>query len=110
MESALYAGLPAQCPSPRHAAQAIARADSCAERERLFAAFPGVWQPLIAHFAVFAIAARIVDEPVKARRQDMLAATPEAWRPQVKAHVLNAWRARHLIAASEQRLLAVTEA
>lgn len=93
----LYAGLPAQYPSPSHAAQAIARLDSARDRERAFDAIPQAYQAMVAHFAVLAIAARICDEPSKARRQDMLAATPAGWQHEVRAHVLNAWRARRLL-------------
>lgn len=103
MPASPYLGLPAEFISPHRTAQRLAELPTSLEREQFFERIPRHWQPLIAEFAILAIAHRIVEEPVKARRQDMLAATPEAWRADVKERVLNAWRARQLIAEADAR-------
>jgi len=103
----IYLGLPARFRSPTHAAAEIAALDSAADRRALLEQVPaGGWRRWVLHEAKIAIAARIVDMPRKADRQDALAAVPDEWRDEVKTHVLRLWkaaeiRARHHAMESE---------
>ena len=103
----IYLGLPAEFRSPTAAAASIAALDASAERMALLERVPaGGWRRWVLFEAKIAIAARIVEMPRKADRQDALAAVPEDWRADVKAHVLRLWTAAEIRA----RLSAQAEA
>ncbi len=93
--SDLWVGLPEEFAPPEKAAEHIAALNTCAEREAYFIRIPkGGWQKMIGHFAVNAIAARIVEMPEKVQRQDALAAVPDFWREDVKKMVLSLWQTK----------------
>jgi hypothetical protein len=96
-----YAGLPADLAPPIRTAQAIARLDRVEERERLFGRVPRAWQGMIRHYAVLAIAARIVETPGLEARRRLIGDVPEEWRGEVRAHVLRLWRVGELRAADQ---------
>lgn len=102
----IYIGLPDRFRSPTHAAAEIAMLDRAAERLDLLEQVPaGGWRRWVLHEAKVAIAARIVDLPRKSERQDALAAVPDEWREDVKAHVLRLWKAAEIrarLAVSEE--------
>lgn len=95
--ASLYLGLPDRFRSPSHAALEIAALDRADDRRALLGEVPaGGWRRWVLHEAKIAIAARIVDMPRKADRQDALAAVPDEWRDEVKAHVLRLWKAAEI--------------
>lgn len=99
VSAGMYAALPAEFCPPRAAAARIAALDSLDERERCFARVPEWWQPVIGHNARLQIALRIVRTEGKDARLAQLAATPEAWRAEVRAHVLRLWEWRRRFGA-----------
>lgn len=103
MQENLYIGLPKEFSPPTAAAWRIAMLDTSAERLALYLAIPtSGWRKWILHEAKIAIALRIVEMAEKARRQDAIAAVPEDWRHDVKAHVLRLWQTREIRARYEQ--------
>jgi hypothetical protein len=96
MREGLYAGLPKEFSPPDRAAAAIAMLDAGKAREAYFQRIPEGWRAWVAHEAKIAIALRICGMPDKADRQAQLAAPPEAWREDVKWHVLRLWQTRSI--------------
>ncbi len=97
--------LPAEFSPPERAAEHIAELKALADREAYWLRIPECWRPLVGHFAVIALASRIVEMPEKFDRQNALASVPEIWRERVKAFVLTMWQTRELRAQyqAEQR-------
>jgi hypothetical protein len=98
--------LPAEFSPPERAADHIAEMKALADREAYWLRIPECWRPMIAQFAVIAIASRIVEMPEKFDRQNAIASVPEFLRERVKAFVLTMWQTRELRAQYQAELRA----
>lgn len=105
----VFAGLPEEFSPPERTAERIAHLNTVAEREALWLRIPQGSRPMVGHFAVRAIACRIVEMPEKLDRQNAIWSVPEMWREEVKRFVLTLWSTREIRARYQAELAARRE-